>query len=411
MLLAACTTTPRPSTPTRPAPSPAAGPTSPGTNPLCDYPPEKPVPAPSSPAVSPLIAAISEQVEAVRGLTFVHPVAPEAAAPATVARLLRTAADASLPADLEARRARAWETIGVIPPSTDLRRALLSYFTTQIIGFYDTLSHTLVFEGSAAPTPFERMTLAHELTHALDDQRFDLSREDHLALTCQDDRADAFSSLAEGDAVETSVRWSASNLTPVQRAELQLEAGSHPPPPASIPAFVLQMEGFPYPNGQRFVEALLARGGEPAVDAAFRNPSVSIEQILYPDRYPGDRPVPVSVSDLSTALGPGWRLTDQMDAGEGFLQVMLRLRLSSTEADDAAAGWGGGRYRAWSDGPAEAVLLETVWDTGGDATAFGAAMRAWLGAAVARVEQRGLAVNVLFGSDAPTLRRLEAAAG
>src|SRR5438552_1985404 len=110
----------------------------------------------------------------------------------------------------------------------------------------------------------------------------------------------------------------------------------------------------------------------------FDTPPTSTEQILHPVRYPGDVPVRVTIPNLAADFGSRWKLVDQMDVGEGFLRLLLGLRLRSNLADTAAAGWGGGEYRAWSDGVREAVLMETVWDSGSDADQFAAAMRAWL---------------------------------
>jgi hypothetical protein len=385
-----------------------------GSDPLCDYPPPTPAPALSPKPMPPAVTAIQGQVAALRGLRFVRPVRPDVVTKERIAELLRTAVDAALPVDLEARRGRAWVTMGLLPVGTDLREAFLSYYTTQVIGYYDTLSHRLVIIGAGALTPYQRMTLSHELTHALDDQYFDLGRLDVLTLTCQDERATALSSLAEGDAVETSIEWAQRNLSSAEQSQLQQEAGAFPPPPSTIPPFVLRFQQFPYPNGERFVQALQARGGEHAVDEAFARPPVSTEQILHPDRYPSDLPVDVHVPDLAAALGPGWKASDQMDVGEGFLRLMLELRLPSTQADPAAAGWDGGRYLAWSDGTSEALVMDTVWDTDGDATEFVGALRAWLAegsGTIADVERRSSRrVRVLFASDPPSLQRLRAVA-
>src|SRR5439155_15444755 len=116
--------------------------------------------------------------------------------------------------------------------------------------------------------------------------------------SCQDERAEALLSLTEGDAVETQIRWARQDLTSAEITQLQDEARAFPPPPASTPPFIQQMFLFPYGNGQAFVEALFARGGEGAVNAAFRNPPVSTEQILHPGKYPGDVPQAVDIPDL-----------------------------------------------------------------------------------------------------------------
>jgi hypothetical protein len=398
-------------TPTAPASSGGSGERFPPGQPLCNQ-PASPISPPVS--ASPLprpIAKVAEQVQLVRGLTFRRPVTPEPLTREEIDKLLADSLKESFPPDVEADRGKALITMGALPPGTDLYQAIVDFGTSQIIGFYDTTSHKLVFIGSQAPTPLERLTLAHELTHAVDDQAFDLSRVDQLARTCQDERVDAFLSLAEGDAQETSFAWARQYLTGDEITELQQEAADAGASTVDVPPFVENLMTFPYPNGQAFVEALLVRGGRDAVDDAFRNPPISTEQILHPDKYPGDLPQTVQVPDLASKLGTGWKAIDVGDVGEGWLDILMGLQLPQPEADQAGGGWDGGRYRAWSDGAHTAVLLDTVWDTSEDADEFASAMERFVGTRPADVQRpAATSVRVSFASDAGTLEELEAAA-
>jgi hypothetical protein len=116
------------------------------------------------------------------------------------------------------------------------------------------------------------------------------------------------------------------------------------------------------------VTALSNDGGVDAVDDAFRDMPVSTEQILHPERYPNDAPTPVDVEDLAPALGTAWEDLDVQEVGEGWLLLALELRLDDAAAQEAAAGWDGGVYRAWTDGRDVAAVLSTV-DSPGDAAA------------------------------------------
>jgi len=175
----------------------------------------------------------------------------------------------------------------------------------------------------------------------------------------------------------------------------------------------VQFETWPYTAGLAFVRALVARGGEKAVNDAFKNLPVSTEQILHPDRYPNDLPVPVGVPNLAPRLGPGWADLDVQGVGEEWLSLLLGLRIDQTTAAAAAAGWGGGIYRAWSNGDRVAVVMSTVWDTPQDASEFASAMGSWIAAGSgqhATVEPvEGSRVQVLFASDARTLSALDPA--
>ncbi len=378
---------------------------------LCRHPKTPERPGPTSGTLPPPISDVAGQVEEIRELRFVRPVVPEAVSQAGVAQLLQGSLDHSFPEEMESRRGKAWAAIGVIPPGTDLRQAIVDYAQTQIIGFYDTESHRLVFVGSSHPDPFERMTLAHELTHALDDQAFGLGRLDRLQNACQDELLDAFVALAEGDAVETQLAWARRFLSPDEKQALIKEQSGFVGPPASVPPFLVDVLQFPYTYGRSFIEALLARGGEAAVNDAFRHPPTSTEQILHPSKYPNDQPQNVPVPELREKLGGPWADIDDAPVGEGWLRTMLSLRLSDDDAATAAAGWDGGQYRAWNRGDETAVLLETVWDGDGEARQFASAMGRWIEGQEATVERRGNHVAVLFGSDHPALEDLERAAG
>lgn len=377
---------------------------------LCTYPQPSPASAPAEGTTPPAIARVETQVEQVRGLDFTQPVVVDPATHEELVKGLQKSFDASYPAKLFERKSVAWQTIGAIPAGASIRQAIEEFASGQVIGYYDTQSKDLVFIGADNPSPVDRVTLAHELTHAVDDQHFGLQRLDHLASTCQDEAFDAALALTEGDATWTMVAYAQRFLSMEEQLQLGLQQG---PATASIPPFVVQFETWPYTAGLAFVRALVARGGEQAVNDAFKNLPVSTEQILHPDRYPNDLPVPVDVANLAPRLGPGWTDLDVQGIGEEWLSLVLGLRIDQTAAASAAAGWGGGIYRAWSDGDRVAVVMSTVWDTPQDANEFASAMRSWIAAGSgrrAKVEPvDGSHVKVLFASDPQTLSALEVA--
>ncbi|HEV8421167.1 MAG TPA: hypothetical protein VGR13_07425 [Actinomycetota bacterium] len=350
-------------------------------------------------------------MEQARGLTFKRPVAPEPVSRREIARLLTDSYETQYPKSQAAAEGRALITIGALPAGTDLHKAVLEFGTSQILGFYDTETHRLVFQDNQGFSPLARFTLAHELTHALQDQNFGLRRLDRLNRRCQDDRAEAFLSVIEGDAVVSQVQWARTILSNDEIQEIQREAARIPPPPGSVPKFVQDVFGFPYDAGQSFVQAILARGGFDALNEALRHPPVSTEQVLHPARYPKDVPQDVRAPDVSGELGKGWKAIDSSDVGEGFLRDMLRLDLPSSEAQRAAAGWDGGQYRAFGQGAHTAVLLVTVWDTERDAREFSQTMERWVNDRPANIVRDGASVTVLFATDEATLEALQEAVG
>jgi hypothetical protein len=322
--------------------------------------------------IPPAIAEVEEQVESVRGLAFERPVNVEPITPKEMDRRLRAYFDAYYPERFYARRSDAWATIGAIPRSVGILEALDAYQQGQVLGFYNSQNEELVYTGDAELDRIEHFVLAHELTHAIDDQHFDLDRLDDIVVACEDEPFQAALGAVEGSAnhFATQVLF----RFPVSETGSVPGGGSADP----VPPLIVELQAYPYTAGQRFVDALADEGGPAAVNRALRRFPTTTEQILHPAKFPGEVGQPVDVPDFSPTFGPSWRDLDVMVVGEVWLKALLNLRLDDSSAASAAAGWGGGIYRAWSDGKDVAVIMSTVWDTPGDAKEFSDALNQWL---------------------------------
>jgi hypothetical protein len=377
---------------------------------LCLRPP-LPKPNPASPAPVPQsIRRVEQEVQAVRGLRYLHPVA---VAPVTQAQLVRgidQSFDHSYPAGLYGRRGRVWQVIGVIPKDVDLRDALHQFLSTQVVGYYDPTTGQLVFVGTSTPSALQRLALAHELTHADDDQHFDLNRVNGIENRCQDERQMAALGAIEGSAQFFMFRVG-QRFFSIGDSISVLFQGSSPPP--GVPPFLQDILLWPYLDGVRFVASLDARGGLAEVNGAIRNLPLSTEQVIHPDRYPSDAPTVVEVPDLGPRLGTGWRDLDVMDVGEAWLDAMISpsaTPVATTPKGDPAAGWDGGQYRAWSRGSHVAVVLQTVWDSRDAARSFAAQAARWMGGRRdAEAGVSGENVTLLFASDRATFSLLKRA--
>jgi hypothetical protein len=415
-LLVACTSSkvPTSSGPRSPSPVPTgAGSAAAARAALCDVPNQTPPPAgrPPEGGTPPAIAEVEAQVVQERGLDYLEKVPVEAVTSSRMANEVRVNFRENFPVDQYERRSLAWATLGVIPPGTDLRTQLQSFFTGAVLGFYVLETGRLVFEGSSELSPTAHVTLAHELTHAVDDQHFHLEKVDALVTACDDEGQMAALGAMEGSAQFTSFEVARDFLTQDELLQVAQDAAAAPIP--DVAPFVMQMEFWPYQAGYSFIAALDGTGGTDAVNAALEHFPVSTEQVLHPEKFPDDTPIPVDVPDLAAQLGDGWTDLDVSDAGEAFLDLMLGLRLDSTRADEAAAGWDGGIYRAWSNGDRVAIVMRTAWDTSGDANEFALAMTDWIDAGdqpAMVLPADGSNVDVLFASDAPTLAALQSAA-
>jgi hypothetical protein len=411
----ACTitlgSTPSPTPQISPEPSPSSVPTGRGSaaaamKRLCEAPkvgsgsgvtPEGPTP--------PAIATVEHQVETVRGLRYTSHVAVKAVTQEQIDRRLTRNFDKTYPVEFYARRSQAWGTIGVIPAGTSIRDALLAFQTGQVVGFYNPANGQLVYIGDTELSLTERFILAHELTHALDDQHFGLGRLDAIAARCDDE---AFT--AGLGAIEGSAQFFATQVILRFPSGASI-GGSDGGSLEGVPPFISNLQLWPYTAGMAFIQRLDDDGGTAQVDRALTTFPVSTEQIIHPERWPDDVPQPVNIPDLGSALGDGWSDLDVMTAGEVWLQLMLELRLDTDVAERAAAGWDGGLYRAWSDGTRTAVVLRTVWDTSQDAREFADAMGSWVGDLAFVATRNSTGIDVGFASDVETLSALKTATG
>ena len=281
---------------------------------------------------------------------------------------------------------RLLKALGLIPADADLKALYEETLLNQIAGQYDPDEKVMyIISKSGAIGPNEQITYAHEFTHALQDQYFDLTIYIGDELD-QSDRQTARSALVEGDATLLMSYWARDNLTPAELAEV---IGSTDPEGAAIlermPKIISESLLFPYQAGLSFVLGAQTQGGWAAVAAMFAYPPASTEQILHPEKYTsGEAPVAVSFpADAAAALGTGWDVAAQDTLGEFALGVWLRDvgEVKSGVAADATAGWGGDRV-ALFEGPSGAwgAVVQTAWDSEADAEEFAVAAEGMLAA-------------------------------
>jgi hypothetical protein len=190
------------------------------------------------------------------------------------------------------------------------------------------------------------------------------------------ERCAAIQALIEGDASWTEILWFQTHGTRSDYQDLfQIYQDFDSPIFNNAPPYIQLDLLFPYEKGFSFVEYLYNQGGYAAVDAAYLDPPVSTEQILHPNRYPGDVPQVVTLPDLTGLLGEDWTLFDQNVLGEWFTYLILgqsceeAYRLTESQATTAAEGWGGDAYAIYLNEDSDEVvfILDMVWDTTSDA--------------------------------------------
>jgi hypothetical protein len=320
-----------------------------------------------------VVDEIARQVSQIRGLPLKS--SPPAVAMPRAALVQRLSKE--LNTDLAVREfltsQMLLEVLGAMERGFDLRQLQLKLLDEQTIAVYDFDEKTMYLVADAAPGgdlgADARLVVAHESTHALQDQSYNLKRI-LPADPPNSDAATAARALVEGDAMLTMRVWGRQFLRPGEKRALGDDAvPAKDPVMDSAPPLVRGELLFPYDAGWVFAQLLYQDGGFDALNQAFTRPPTSTEQILHPEKYTaGEQPVTVTIPPLERWLGSSWvtRRTDVF--GELVLRLLLEPSMGWSTAEAAAQGWGGDAYTILEDtGGRRIVAMLTVWDTEEDA--------------------------------------------
>jgi hypothetical protein len=277
---------------------------------------------------------------------------------------------------------------GLINPDFDLHNLYIDLYSEQIAGFFDMENKEMVVVQGEGFGGVERFVYAHEYTHVLQDQNFDIENglqyNDEYCET-DEERCSAILALIEGDATLSQLRWFMNNASPTDQAEVMemVTKGTESPVFDSAPEFIALGLTFPYEYGYMFVDHLYSKGGWSTVDRAYQDPPVSTEQILHPNRYPDDKPISMSLPNLDVILDNGWEEIDRGVVGEWYSYLILskgldeRARLDNDQAERAAEGWGGDAYVVYYNAETRetVMVLDADWDSTSEADEFANAFR------------------------------------
>ena len=312
-------------------------------------------------------------VERTRGLKFTQPVKVTLLDDLTFkARLLGHTQPDKAQVDRTTGELRA---LGFVPPGFDLVKATNDSAASSVVGFYDFKTKDLVVKGDRV-SPYVKEVMAHELTHALDDQHFGLSRPDIWA--GNDEQGDSFTALSEGDAVRVQLAYYDA-MSPADKASADAEDGSYGVQQAGVqaPPALGDFGLYPYVFGARFVNQVLKEKGQAALDAAFANPPVSSAQIIDADRFftwmPG-----ASAHITPPAAPNGQTVIDHGTIGQFGLWVMLRQTMGDDLASLAASTWEGDTYVAWHDGAKTCVKARFLTESEPTAFPLAVLLKTWV---------------------------------
>ncbi|HEV7557896.1 MAG TPA: hypothetical protein VGO00_20660, partial [Kofleriaceae bacterium] len=287
--------------------------------------------------------------------------------------------------------------IGLLQKAVDLADVEEQAVTTQAGAYYDPAAKKFFL----VMVPDSELALdtisAHELTHGLQDQHFDLDK--YTPSTLDDDQSNARRFVVEGDAtfamflyalgktkidlptvkllqstIETFANMDLDAFKQQTRDQAKAFTNMDPEIKKSveamdlIPPTVLVPMLDSYMKGAVVAMTAFEHGGWKAVDDLYLHPPDSTEQMLHPSTklYPTrDKPRKVTLAKLD-----GYTELTNNVLGELEWQIYFSLWKPAL-AKDASEGWGGDRYTVVrrSDGRLIGVLA-TTWDTPADATQF-----------------------------------------
>jgi len=350
--------------------------------------PSKPAaPSGGQPSVLETADAILHQMSEITGLPIKAPLKKRIISKSEVEKYLKENLHADYtPEEMHGEEA-ALKAFGVVGPDFDLEKFLVSFYTEQAAGFYDPRRQTMFMADWVEPDQ-QKMVLAHELTHALQDQSFDLWKYMHAARE-DDDATAARAALVEGYATLAMLQSMLGSM-PVEKLpsldalmeQVVNQQMAEFPVFSRAPFFLRFQMLFPYLQGMQFNLKGLQLGGWKRLNQSFARPPATTHQIFQPDLYydpaskegGGATRVSTTPNDegrMAFALPPpsalgrlrGLRQVEDNIMGALGYYALIGQLLSRQEAQRVAEPWVADRYRVY-EGPAPGqftLLARTKW--------------------------------------------------
>jgi hypothetical protein len=329
-------------------------------------------PAAAAAQVTDDIDALIRQVADVRGLSPRARVVPILASVSeiranSIAWLDRDLAGAEASARVQALRLMGLDTLGWEPASLGSIE-----LTRDVNAFYSGDTGRLqVSSDLRSLRPIDKLMLAHEAVHAIQDQYFNISRF-RVGGGQGVDAVLAARAVVEGDAMLATVAWGQQYLNSREKFALGVSQAAREPLLPNASAFAQARFQFLHGDGVRFVQAIKRARRVPNIDLVLFDPPRSTEQVLHPEKYiAGESPISVILSISADGLGGAWSSVGLGTFGELDLRLALRESLDIESADRAAAGWGGDTFAVFRHSGGSYLLVSlSAWDTDADAAEY-----------------------------------------
>ncbi|MGZ4691241.1 MAG: DUF2510 domain-containing protein [Acidimicrobiia bacterium] len=292
------------------------------------------------------VAPIADRVAHLRGLSFDHPV-PVRYLTDEQFRKKVAVKDSSLSPAAKRRiqnLAGTLRAFGLLDANTDLVKSFSAAQESGVLAYYDPDNEEIVIRG-VGPLDIERKaTLAHELTHVLQDQHFDLQSLRSNAARSDTASSGALTALIEGDAERIKAAYlkglPQADQDAFDAAEAKTGTGIDAEMTAVAEIVKIDMSA-PYAFGPEVLRVIASQGGNDAVDKALRRPPPTDAIYLDPAAALKD---PKAVTVSKPPLDPGdHQLGNADELGAFDLFTVLASRIDRQAALDAADTWAGDR--------------------------------------------------------------------
>ena len=275
--------------------------------------------------------------------------------------------------DEDTKRLRRSELVlkkfGLLPRDFNLETFLVALLREEIAGYYDPKTKTVNLL-DWVPMEEQEPVMAHELTHALQDQSFGLQKwmkrgdkdlgeikKDPTPADIEDDEMDdTREAVVEGQAQAMMFQYA---LAPAGRsivdapqllASMEEETVTGTPGTKvfdTAPIFLKESMTFPYTYGMEFIVKLMQKGGkERAFAGVLHNPPHTTRQIMQPETYlSGEKIEPMRVPDFKHDF-KDYQKFDIGAMGEFDVAVLIEQYVGKPASKRLCPEWRGGYYYA-----------------------------------------------------------------
>ncbi|RIK06408.1 MAG: hypothetical protein DCC49_11605 [Acidobacteria bacterium] len=308
-------------------------------------------PSPNSEeGINKTLAEIERDVAELRELAWKEPVKKLIVTPEELAERVRKLSEEEETATAHAPggQEQMLKFLQLIPQSMDLKQYTEDLFADGVLGYYDTETKEIVVGAPPGKiNGYAKVTLAHELVHALEDQHFDFERTEKKLEASNDGEAEAaFTAVVEGSATLAMFTYARSYLSRNELNDVVEATENNDSEIESAPAILKDSILFPYEAGMDFVSDFEASGGWSAVNKLYKDLPVNTEQIINPARYEQHEvPPPISVDDATPTASATCSRRDAGTIGARDMTTMLQEGGARKEANKAVDAWNGDAYR------------------------------------------------------------------